>query len=126
MPQIKRRAISSERLPVSWEPRIWGWLWAQPQRGNHRNWLPEERLIKMRRSAPERKRKCLHHLAQATWNRYDADKRHIREIKPDNARGEKTGQKQLDRYKAEMDQTPRKPHTTELTKYPPKPPQQPQ
>jgi hypothetical protein len=45
---------------------------------------------------------------------------------PDNARGEQSGQKQLERYKTEMEQATRKPHTTELTKYPPKPPQQPQ
>jgi len=51
-------------------------------------------------------------------DRYNADKRHIREIKPDNARGEKAGQKQLKRYKKEMDKTRGKPHTTELTKYP--------
>ena len=52
-------------------------------------------------------------------DRYDAEKGHIREIKPDNARGEKSGQKQLSRYKAEMEKATGKPHTTELTKYPP-------
>ncbi|MHB8486153.1 MAG: RHS repeat-associated core domain-containing protein [Candidatus Acidiferrales bacterium] len=50
-------------------------------------------------------------------DRYDADKAHIREIKPDNARGEKAGQKQLQQYKTEMDQATKKSHTTELTKY---------
>jgi RHS repeat-associated protein len=52
-------------------------------------------------------------------DRYDAQKAHIREIKPDNSRGEKTGQEQLQRYKAEMEKSTGKPHTTELTKYPP-------
>jgi len=52
-------------------------------------------------------------------DRYNADKAHIREIKPDNARGEKSGRKQLRRYKAEMEKATKRPHTTELTKYPP-------
>lgn len=50
-------------------------------------------------------------------DRYDEGKAHIREIKPDNARGEKTGQKQLSRYKEEMDKATGRSHTTELTKY---------
>jgi len=52
-------------------------------------------------------------------DRYNPGERNIRELKPDNARGEKAGKKQLDKYKTEMDKTPGKPHTTELTKYPP-------
>ncbi len=51
-------------------------------------------------------------------DRYDADKAHIREIKPDNARGESSGLRQLDRYKKEMENATKRPHTTELTKYP--------
>ena len=57
-------------------------------------------------------------------DRYDADKAHIREIKPDNPRGKRAGQKQLERYKAEMEKATGRPHTTELTNYP-KAPQQP-
>ena len=53
-------------------------------------------------------------------DRYNKDAAHIREIKPDNARGEAAGQKQLDGYKKEMDQATGKDHTTELTKYPKK------
>lgn len=58
-------------------------------------------------------------------DRYDKDKGHIREIKPDNARGEKEGRKQLARYKRAQEKATRKSHTTELTKYktsPPPPP----
>lgn len=56
-------------------------------------------------------------------DRHNEDTAHIREIKPDNARGEKSGQEQLQRYKTEMEQATGRPHTTELTKYPPtKPP----
>lgn len=52
-------------------------------------------------------------------DRYDADQAHIREIKPNNARGEKTGQRQLERYQKEMEGATKRPHTTtELTKYP--------
>jgi Restriction endonuclease fold toxin 9 len=50
-------------------------------------------------------------------DRYDASKGHIREIKPNNARGKKSGNKQLDRYKKEMDKSTGKDHTTELTLY---------
>jgi RHS repeat-associated protein len=50
-------------------------------------------------------------------DRYNSDKAHIREIKPNNARGEKSGQKQLQGYKKEMDAATGKNHTTELTKY---------
>ena len=50
-------------------------------------------------------------------DRYNADKAHIREIKPDNARGEKAGQKQVQGYKEEMDKATRRSHSTEVTKY---------
>jgi RHS repeat-associated protein len=50
-------------------------------------------------------------------DRYNADKAHIREIKPKNARGQKAGEKQLKGYKKEMDQATGKDHTTELTQY---------
>lgn len=52
-------------------------------------------------------------------DRYDEEKGHIREIKPDNPRGVRAGGKQLDRYKTEMENATGRPHTTELTKYPP-------
>jgi hypothetical protein len=51
-------------------------------------------------------------------DRYDGDKAHIREIKPDNPRGERNGQRQLTKYKTGMDNATGRPHTTELTKYP--------
>jgi RHS repeat-associated protein len=51
-------------------------------------------------------------------DRYDADKAHIREIKPNNHRGIKAGQHSLDRYKLEMDKAKNRSHTTELTLYP--------
>jgi Restriction endonuclease fold toxin 9 len=50
-------------------------------------------------------------------DRYDPDKGHIREIKPNNERGVKAGQAQLERYKAQMERKTKKPHTTELTTY---------
>jgi RHS repeat-associated protein len=52
-------------------------------------------------------------------DRYDAEKGHIREIKPDNPRGVRAGEKQLERYKGEMENATGRQHTTELTKYPP-------
>jgi RHS repeat-associated protein len=55
-------------------------------------------------------------------DRYDAGKGHIREIKPDNARGASSGKRQLSRYKAAMEKATEKPHTTELTTYQPKKP----
>ena len=57
----------------------------------------------------------------ARTDRYDETKSHIREIKPDSARGRKAGEKQLARYKKEMEDATGKPHTTELTPYVPKP-----
>ena len=50
-------------------------------------------------------------------DRYDEKNAHIREIKPDNARGERSGHKQLQNYKEEMDKHTGRDHTTELTKY---------
>lgn len=53
-------------------------------------------------------------------DRYNKEDAHIREIKPNNARGEKSGNAQLQRYKNEMDKATGRSHTTELTKYPPR------
>jgi hypothetical protein len=50
-------------------------------------------------------------------DRYNADKAHIREIKRNNARGRKAGEKKLKEYKKEMDKATGKDHTTELTLY---------
>lgn len=52
-------------------------------------------------------------------DRYDKDKAHIREIKPDNPRGRAAGQKQLERYKASEEAVSGREHTTELVLYPP-------
>ena len=49
--------------------------------------------------------------------RKDGPPAHIREIKPNNKRGVKAGQSQLERYKAHMEKKTKKPHTTELTTY---------
>ena len=54
-------------------------------------------------------------------DRYNVQAAHIREIKPDNARGKKAGQKQVGEYKTEMDKATGKSHTTEVTKYKKKP-----
>ena len=53
-------------------------------------------------------------------DRYNKGTGHIREIKPDNARQERAGNRQLERYKKAMEKATDKPHTTELTKYKPK------
>jgi hypothetical protein len=50
-------------------------------------------------------------------DRYNAEKAHIREIKKDNARERKAGEKKLKTYKKEMDRATGKNHTTELTTY---------
>jgi RHS repeat-associated protein len=50
-------------------------------------------------------------------DRYNADKAHIREIKPNNARGRKAGEQKLKGYKKEMDKATGRDHTTELTVY---------
>jgi RHS repeat-associated protein len=53
-------------------------------------------------------------------DRYDEGRAHIREIKRDNPRGRKAGEKQLRGYKKEMDHATGRNHTTELTLYKPK------
>ncbi|MGH9344999.1 MAG: RHS repeat-associated core domain-containing protein, partial [Terriglobia bacterium] len=52
-------------------------------------------------------------------DRYNKGTGNIREIKPDNPRGERTGNRQLERYKKAMEKATGRPHTTELTKYKP-------
>jgi hypothetical protein len=52
-------------------------------------------------------------------DRYNEDSGHIREIKPDNARALKQGEKQVQGYKQEMEQATGRPHTTEVTPYNP-------
>ena len=47
-------------------------------------------------------------------DRYNEDTGHIREIKPNNPRGVRSGEKQLQGYKQEMEGATGKPHTTEL------------
>ena len=53
-------------------------------------------------------------------DRYDPEKGHIREIKPDSPREVRRGEKQVGQYKQEMEQATRRPHTTEVTTYDPK------
>jgi RHS repeat-associated protein len=50
-------------------------------------------------------------------DRYNTDKAHIRELKPNNARGRKAGEQKLKGYKKEMDKATGREHTTELTVY---------
>jgi len=52
-------------------------------------------------------------------DRYDESQAHIREIKPNNPRQLRTGQKQVDGYRKEMEQKTGRPHTTEVTPYDP-------
>lgn len=52
-------------------------------------------------------------------DRYDEAQAHIREIKPNNPRQLRSGQKQVDGYRKEMEQKTGRPHTTEVTPYDP-------
>lgn len=52
-------------------------------------------------------------------DRYDESQAHIREIKPNNPRQLRTGQRQVDGYRKEMEQKTGRPHTTEVTPYDP-------
>lgn len=53
-------------------------------------------------------------------DRYDPDKAHIREIKPNNPKRLREGQKQVEGYRTEMEEATGRPHTTEVTPYDPK------
>jgi len=53
-------------------------------------------------------------------DRYDPEKAHIREIKSDNPRALKAGEKQVEGYRKEMEAETGRPHTTEVTPYNPK------
>lgn len=52
-------------------------------------------------------------------DRYDESQTHIREIKPNNPRQLRNGQKQVESYRQEMEQKTGRPHTTEVTPYDP-------
>ncbi len=52
-------------------------------------------------------------------DRYDADKAHIREIKPDTPRAIRQGEKQVQGYKDEMEGATGRAHTTEVSPYDP-------
>jgi len=47
------------------------------------------------------------------------EKRHIREIKPNNPRQIREGEKQAEKYKKEMEDAKKGPHTTEVSPYDP-------
>jgi len=53
-------------------------------------------------------------------DRYNEEQAHIREIKPDNPRAIKQGQKQAEGYKDGMEAKTGRPHTTEVTPYNPR------
>lgn len=53
-------------------------------------------------------------------DRYDPEAAHIREIKPDNPRQTRAGQKQVEKYRKEMEAATKRRHTTEVTPYDPK------
>jgi hypothetical protein len=52
-------------------------------------------------------------------DRYNEEQANIREIKPNNPRAIKQGQKQVEGYKAEKETETGRPHTTEVTRYNP-------
>ncbi len=52
-------------------------------------------------------------------DRYNEETGHIREIKPDNPRAIKNGEKQVERYRREMEAETGRPHTAEVTPYDP-------
>jgi len=53
-------------------------------------------------------------------DRYNPNIYHIREIKPDNPRAIREGQKQVEGYRKEMESATGKPHTSEVSTYDPK------
>ena len=53
-------------------------------------------------------------------DRYNEEAAHIREIKPDNPRALRAGERQVEGYKKEMDQATGRSHTTEVTPYDPR------
>ena len=53
-------------------------------------------------------------------DRYDPETGHIREIKPDNPRAIRQGEKQVQGYKQEMERETGREHTTEVSPYDPK------
>jgi len=52
-------------------------------------------------------------------DRYDAENAHIREIKPNNARAVRQGEKQVEGYRQEMEAATGRPHTAEVSTYDP-------
>lgn len=52
-------------------------------------------------------------------DRYDAERNHIREIKPNNSRGSSQGEKQVQSYRKEMEESTGREHSTEVTLYDP-------
>jgi RHS repeat-associated protein len=52
-------------------------------------------------------------------DRYNREKAHIREIKPDNPRQIKKGKKQVEEYRKEMEKETGRPHTAEVSPYDP-------
>lgn len=53
-------------------------------------------------------------------DRYNPESGHIREIKPDNPRQIKAGEKQVEQYRQEMENATGRPHTGEVNTYDPK------
>ncbi|HEY6558907.1 MAG TPA: RHS repeat-associated core domain-containing protein, partial [Polyangiaceae bacterium] len=53
-------------------------------------------------------------------DRYNESEAHIREIKPNNRRAIKQGEKQVEGYRKEMEKKTGRPHTAEVTPYDPK------
>ena len=53
-------------------------------------------------------------------DRYNEETGHIREIKPDNPRAIRQGEKQVEGYRREMEEAAGRPHTGEVTPYDPK------
>lgn len=53
-------------------------------------------------------------------DRYNSETGHIREIKPDNPRQIKAGEKQVEQYRKEMEKATGRPHTGEVSPYDPK------
>ena len=95
--------------------KSWGAM-ATNQTVNPLNLLQEKRLIMLKKFVPG-EQKEVRTPSGKRMDRYDREKAHIREIKPDNPRGERSGKRALANYKTEMDNATGKSHTTELTKY---------
>jgi RHS repeat-associated protein len=115
--QIRAIGVSTGQMVTTAVGAIRSWFQADNSRGEPPQLKEGKEAHKKEEVRPGEKAEVPTPSGNGRMDRYDADKAHIREIKPDNSRGERSGQKQLDRYRKEMEDATGRPHTTELTKW---------